>query len=104
MPSNEITICGKVYAVNPVSSSVAMEDVAALVDTKMKELSGTKSKKSMIDVAVLTALNLGHELIELKKCKESYDGQINQHLDIMIQKLDKSLKMIEKKGVMALEP
>ncbi len=47
MPSNEITICGKVYSVKPVSSSVAMEDVAALVDTKMKELSGTKSKKKI---------------------------------------------------------
>ena len=104
MPSNEITICGKVYSVKPVSSSVAMEDVAVLVDTKMKELSGTKSKKSMIDVAILTALNLGYELIELKKCKESYDGQINQHLDIMIQKLGKSLKMVEKKGVIDSKP
>jgi cell division protein ZapA (FtsZ GTPase activity inhibitor) len=76
-----------------------MEEVAALVDAKMKELSGVKSKTSMMDVAVLTALNLGHELIELKQGKESDDDQLNQHLDGMIQKLNKSLEIIEKKRV-----
>jgi len=99
MASNEITICGKVYSVKSVSSSVAMEEVAALVDAKMKELSGVHSKTSMMDVAVLTALNLGHELIELKQDKESDDDQLNQHLDGMIQKLNKSLEVIEKKRV-----
>ena len=99
MASNEITICGKVYSVKPVSSSVPMEEVATLVDTKMKELSGVKSKTSMMDVAVLTALNLGHELIELKQGKESDDDQLNQHLDGMIQKLNKSLEIVEKKRV-----
>ena len=99
MASNEITICGKVYSVKSVSSSVAMEEVAALVDAKMKELSGVKGKTSMVDVAVLTALNLGHELIELKQGKESDDDQLNQHLDGMIQKLNKSLEVIEKKRV-----
>ena len=52
MASNEIKICGKVYTVKPVSSSVDMEEVAALVDAKMKELSGIKGKSSMTDVAV----------------------------------------------------
>jgi len=99
MASNEITICGKVYSVKQVSSSVPMEEVAALVDAKMKELSGVKSKTSMVDVAVLTALNLGHELIELKQGKKSDDEQLNQHLDGMIQKLKKYLYLIEKKRV-----
>ena len=99
MASNEITICGKVYSVKPVSSSVVMEEVAALVDAKMKELSGIKNKTSMVDVAVLTALNFGHELIELKQGKKSDNHQLNQHLDGMIQKLNKSLETIEKKRV-----
>ena len=103
MTSNEITICGKVYSIKPVSSSVAIEEVAAMVDAKMKELSGVKSKTSMVDVAVLTALNLGHELIELKQGKETDDDQLNQHLDRMIQKLIKSLDIIEKKRVNGCE-
>ena len=99
MTSNEITICGKVYSVKPISSSVPMEEVATLVNVKMKELLKTKSKTSMVDVAVLTALNLGHELIELKQGKKSEGEQQNQRLDGMIQKLKKSLDLIEKKRV-----
>ena len=99
MTSNEIKICGKVYSVKPISSSVSMGEVATLVNIKMKELSEAKSKTSMVDVAVLTALNLGHELIELKQRTKSEDEQLNQHLDGMIQKLKKSLDIVEKKRV-----
>ena len=99
MKSNEITICGKVYSVKPISSSVSMEEVATLVNLKMKELSESKSKTSMVDVAVLTALNFGHELIELKQGKKFEDEKLNQDLDGMIQKLKKSLDVLEKKRV-----
>ena len=99
MTSNEITICGKVYYVKPISSSVSMEEVATLVNAKMKGLLEAKSKTSMVDVAVLTALNLGHELIELKQGKQSEGEQLNQHLDGMIQKLKKTLDDVEKKRV-----
>ena len=104
MPSKEIIVCGKVYSVKSISSSVSMEEVAALVNMKMKELSEAKNKTSMLDVAVLTALNLGHELIELKQGKKSEDEQLNQHLDGMIQKLKKSLDIIEKKRVNSCYP
>ena len=99
MTSNEITICGKVYYVKPISSSVSMEEVATLVNVKMKGLLEAKSKTSMLDLAILTALNLGHELIELKQGKKSEGEQLNQHLDGMIQKLKKSLDIVEKKRV-----
>ena len=99
MTSNKITICGKVYSVKPISSSVSVEEVATLVNVKMEKLLEAKSKTSMVDVAVLTALNLGHELIELKQGKKSESEQLNQHLDGMIQKLEKSLDLVGKKRV-----
>jgi cell division protein ZapA (FtsZ GTPase activity inhibitor) len=99
MGTNKIKICGKVYSIKPISSSVAMEEVAALVNEKIKELSEVKSKTSMLDVVVLTALNLGHELIEIKQVKETDDDQLNQQLDGMIKKLNKSLDVVEKKRV-----
>jgi cell division protein ZapA len=64
-----------------------MEELAAFVDEKMKKLLAVKGKSSMLDVAVLTALNLGHELMELKQDKDGNDNQINQRLDEMIRKL-----------------
>ena len=79
-------------------AAVAAEEVAALVDAKMKELSGVKGRSSTVDVAVLTALNLGHELMELKQNKQGDDNQLNQQVDSMIQKLDKSLEATKIKG------
>ena len=94
MASNEIKIYGKTYKVKPVSSSVRMEEVAALVDSKMKELSGVKGRSSTLDLAVLTALNLGHELMELKLAVQGDDDQLNQHIEVMIKKLDKTLNTV----------
>ena len=99
MESNEVKIYGKIYKVKPVSSSVSMQKVAALVDAKMKELSGVKGRSSTVDMAVLTALNLGYELMELKQENQGDYDQLNEHLDIMIQKLTKSLEVIKNKGV-----
>ena len=87
MSSIEIKICGKDYTVKSDASSVDMEELAAFVDAKMKKLLAVKGKSSMLDVAVLTALNLGHELMELKQDKDGNDNQINQRLDEMIRKL-----------------
>ena len=87
MSSIEIKICGKDYTVKSDASSVDMEELAAFVDEKMKKLLAVKGKSSMLDVAVLTALNLGHELMELKQGKDVNDNQINQRLDEMIRKL-----------------
>ena len=95
MESNEIKIYGKIYKVKPVSTSVSMKEVAGLVDSRMKELSGVKGR-STVDVAVLAALNLGHELMELKQSNKGDDTQLNEHLNGLIQKLIESLKVIEK--------
>ena len=97
MASNEIKIYGKTYKVKPVSSSVRMEEVAALVDSKMKELSGVKGRSSTLDLAVLTALNLGYELMELKLVVQGDDDRLNQHIEEMIKKLDKALDTVDSK-------
>lgn len=99
MKLNEIKIYGKIYKVKPVSSLVSMQEVAALVDAKMKELSGIKGKSSTVDVAVLTALNLGHALMELKQDNQVNGDLLNERLDSMIQKMDESLGVIKNKGV-----
>ena len=99
MESNEIKIYGKIYKVKPVSSSVSMQKVAVLVDAKMKELSGVKGRSSTVDVAVLTALNLGHELMELKQDNRVDGDLLNERLNSMIQKMDESLRVIRNKGV-----
>ena len=97
MESQEIKIYGKIYKIKPVPSSINMQKVAAMVDAKIKELSGVESGSSTVDLAVLTALNLGHELMELKESNQADDDQLNERLDGMIQKLSKSLEVKKNK-------
>ena len=78
MESNEVKIYGKTYKVKPIASSVSMQQVAELVDAKMKEISGVKGKASTIDVAVLAALNLGHELMEFQLVNQGNDSKVNE--------------------------
>ena len=97
MESNEIKIYGKIYKVKPISSSVNMQEVAAMVDAKMKELSKVKGRSSTVDLAILTALNLGHELMELERGNQDNSSQLNEHLDTIIEQLDGSLEVIKNK-------
>ena len=97
MESQEIKLYGKTYKIKPVSSSLNMQEVAAMVDAKIKELSGIKSRSSTLDLALLTALNLGHELMELKEGHQVDGDQLNERLECMIQNLSKSLELIKNK-------
>ena len=46
---------------------------------------------------MLTALNLGYELMELKQGNQGEEDQLNEHLDGMIQQLDESLEVVKNK-------
>jgi len=49
---------------------------------------------------VLTALNLGHELMELKQGAQEGNDQQGQRIEDMILKLEESLEAIKGKGVL----
>ena len=44
---------------------------------------------------MLTALNLGYELMELKLAVQGDDDQLNQHIEGMIKKLHKTLNTVD---------
>ena len=72
---NQISVYGKTYNIKADSSRVNPQDLADYVDEKMHELSNTKTKPSMIDLAILTALNIAGELFE---ARESLDQELTQ--------------------------
>ena len=98
MASEQITIYGKTYKIKTESSTVKAQELAALVDSKMNKLSKTKGKASTIDLAVLTALNLGQELLEIKRGQKGGKDDLNQRLGGMIRSLEGSLETIKNKG------
>jgi len=93
--SKKIQIYGKTYSLKSSSSEVDAEEVAAYVDSRMKELANARSKTSTLDLAILAALNIAQELMELKNqagAKEEAEGETLRQL---VEALDKELQGIE---------
>jgi cell division protein ZapA len=61
---------------------------AHLLDARMREIRGNNKMAALDRVAVLAALNLAHELIQLKSGDQSQGAEISRTLGEMNQKLD----------------
>ncbi|MBT6347341.1 MAG: cell division protein ZapA [Nitrospina sp.] len=92
----KIQIYGKTYNLKSSSPEVDAEEVASYVDSRMKELANALSKTSTLDLAILTALNIAQELMELKKQAETRGDADDEKLQQLIGVLDKELQDIEK--------
>ncbi|PIP71724.1 MAG: hypothetical protein COW89_10405 [Nitrospinae bacterium CG22_combo_CG10-13_8_21_14_all_47_10] len=94
--SKKIQIYGKTYSLKTSSSEVDAEGVAAYVDSRMKELANARNKTSTLDLAILTALNIAQELLELKKQSEEKSNAEDEKIRQLVSALDKELQSIEK--------
>jgi cell division protein ZapA len=94
--SKKIKIYGKTYSLKSSSSEVDAEEVAAYVDSRMKELATARSKTSTLDLAILAALNIAQELMELKNQANSRQEVEGEKIQQLVEALDKELQGIEK--------
>jgi len=61
---------------------------AHMLDARMREIRGSNRMAALDRVAVLTALNLAHELLQLKQAAEQRDLALNRSLGELNRKLD----------------
>lgn len=61
---------------------------AHLLDARMREIRGSNRMAALDRVAVLTALNLAHELLQLRQAAEQRDLALNRTLGDLNRKLD----------------
>ncbi len=61
---------------------------AHLLDARMREVRGSNRMAAIDRVAVLTALNLAHELLQLKQSAEQQNVALNRTLGELNRKLD----------------
>ena len=64
---------------------------ARLLDTRMREVRGANRMAAIDRVAVLAALNLAHELEQLKRSNEQRDREITRSLQAMQARIDAML-------------
>mgnify|MGYP006424322785 FL=1 len=94
--SKKIQIYGKTYSLKSSSSEVDAEEVAAYVDSRMKELADARSKTTTLDLAILAALNIAQELLELKNQAGAKEEAEGEKLRQLVEALDRELQHVEK--------
>ncbi|HCG71836.1 MAG TPA: cell division protein ZapA [Nitrospina sp.] len=92
----KIQIYDKTYSLKSSYDQMSMEEVAAYVDAKMRELAAALSKTSSADLAVLAALNIAQELIELQKQNDVNDKSHEEKIGRMIEALEDEIQTIER--------
>ena len=92
----KIQIYGKRYSLKSTSDQLSTEEVAAYVDTKMRELAEVRSKTSSADLAVLAALNIAQELMELQKQTDANDKTREKKIGLMIEAIEGEIQAIER--------
>jgi cell division protein ZapA len=94
--SKKVQIYGKTYSLKSSSSEVDAEELAGYVDSKMRELATARSKTSTLDLAILAALNIAQELLELKDQTEAKGELEEEKIQQLVDALDKELQDLEK--------
>lgn len=61
---------------------------ANLLDARMREVRDHARSAGMDRIAVMAALNITHELMQLKQHQHNDDGMLAQHLQMLRAKLD----------------
>ena len=92
----KITIYGKTYSLKSSSSEVSIEEAAAYVDAKMHELAGLGKKPPSLDLAVLAALNIAQETLQLQKQTQVKDQDQEERIEQLVDALENELHNFEK--------
>lgn len=96
--SSKIKIYGKTYTIKTPTGEIDPQELAEYVDTKMQELSTGSAKLSTVDLGVLTALNVAHELAQvkqeletLKDDQKSQKEELNQRVSFLVEQVKNGL-------------
>ena len=92
----KITIYGKTYNLKSSSSEVSVEEAAAYVDAKMHELAKAGKKPPSLDLAVLAALNIAQESLQLQKQTQINDQDQEERIEQLMDALENELHNLEK--------
>ena len=92
----KIEIYGKSYNLKSSSSEIRVEEAATFLDAKMHELGDQAQRKiPSMDLAVLAALNIAQELLELQKETGANDQAQREKIGRLMGALERELQSID---------
>lgn len=87
----QVTIFGNQYKIQGDASPEYIHKLAAYVDKKMEEIGSSMSSPNLLQIAILTALNIADEYHQLKKIDSSVEDDINKRTTALISMLEEGL-------------
>jgi cell division protein ZapA len=94
MPSStttQVEIFGEVYSVRGSDENGYLQELAALVDRKMREVAG-QVKGDTARIAILAALNLADELFQIQNRQEGERVEIREKVAALTEELTHALE------------
>ena len=87
-----VEICEQVYLIKGSMDSAYVEELAAYVDRKMREIAESSQTADSLKVAVLAALNIADELFQEKDNAKKLDSVVYERSSECSRQLDQVLK------------
>ncbi len=90
--TTDIEIFGSVYPVRGSDDQEYLQELAAVVDRKMREISEKVSTVDTAKIAILAALNLADELFQTKRLSEGERVEIQEKVAALAGELTEAAR------------
>lgn len=87
----KVTIFGNTYNIQGEAPPEYIAKLASYVDKKMNEVAGSMASPNLLQIAILTALNIADEYHQTKKIDNSVDEDITRRTKALISMLEEGL-------------
>jgi cell division protein ZapA len=88
----KIEIYDQSYNVNADGNEEYLQEVAAYVDGKMREIATATKMVDSLKVAVLASLNIADELFAMRERQQSIDGPLRKRVEKCVSLVEKALE------------
>ena len=88
----KIEIYDQSYSVNADQNEEYLQELAAYVDGKMREIATTTKMVDSLKVAVLASLNIADELFTLQKRQHTIEGPLRKRVEKCVALVEKALE------------
>lgn len=89
--ATEVEIFGAVYHVRGDKDSEYLQELAEMVDRRMREISQQVNTVDTSKIAILAALNLSDELFQCRQQQDGDKGELRERIVALTGKLEKAL-------------
>ncbi len=88
----EVTIFGSRYTLRSDSDDVYTRQLAAFVNQKMTDLAANTKGVELSKLAIFTAVNIAHELLQLKKQQKETDAAMSRKTRSLIESIEQQFE------------